>query len=72
MRAAPPITSRFKSIKSGRGDVLARIMAEFATCSQDSVVFWDYKSFSSKRSSQPFGGAGYHIHSAAWSGSSKL
>ena len=45
-------------------------MAEFATCSQDSVVLWDYKSVSCKRSVRPFGGSGYHIQSAAWSSSS--
>ena len=41
------------------------------TCSQDSVVFWDYKSFSSKRSAQPFGGSGYHVSSACWNTNSK-
>ena len=45
-------------------------MAEFVTCSQDSVVFWDNKSFSSKKSSQPFSGSGYHVASASWSSSS--
>ena len=45
-------------------------MAEFVTCSQDSVVFWDNKSFSSKKSSQPFSGSGYHVASAFWSSSS--
>ena len=46
------------------------INMEFVTCSQDSVVFWDYKSFSSKRSAQPFSGSGYHVQSACWSASS--
>lgn len=47
-------------------------MAEFATCSQDSLVLWDYKSFVSKNSARPFSGAGYHIQSAGWSASSIL
>lgn len=47
-------------------------MAEFVTCSQNSVVFWDCKSFAVKRSAQPFIGSDYHVASVSWSASSIL